>query len=87
MTMSTPTPPVSSLAASLNPSMSTASSAPASRATWHLASVEQTAMVRAPYPLATWMVAVPTPPAAPCTSTVSPFLSPPRSASANWAVR
>ena len=26
-------------------------------------------MVRAPYPLATWMVAVPTPPAAPCTST------------------
>ena len=32
-------------------------------------------MVRAPYPLATWMVAVPTPPAAPWTSTVSPSCS------------
>ncbi len=29
-------------------------------------------MVRAPRPLATWIVAVPTPPAAPWTSTVSP---------------
>ena len=44
-------------------------------------------MVRAPYPFATWMVAVPTPPAAPCTSTVSPFFSEPRSASAKCAVR
>ena len=38
-------------------------------------------------PLATWMVAVPTPPAAPCTSTVSPARSRPRSASAKCAVR
>ena len=34
-------------------------------------------MVRAPYPFATWMVAVPTPPAAPCTRTVSPVLQVP----------
>ena len=50
-------------------------------------SVLTTAITRAPYPLATWMLAVPTPPAAPCTSTVSPDSSPPRSASANCAVR
>ena len=35
----------------------------------------------APSPLATWIEAVPTPPAAPCTSTVSPSASRPRSTS------
>ena len=57
------------------------------RATSAFSSVLTTAIVRAPYPLATWIVAVPTPPAAPWTSTVSPVAHPPRSASANCAVR
>ena len=85
--MSTPSPSVSSITASLNPSSSTTSSAPALRASSPFSSVLTTAIARAPYPLATWIVAVPTPPAAPWTSTVSPSRSPPRSASAKCAVR
>ncbi len=65
----------------------TTSSAPAPRAKAAFSSVLTTAIVRAPKPLATWMVAVPTPPAAPWTSTVSPAAMSPRSASAKWAVR
>ena len=43
------------------------------------ASDDTTPIVRAPRPFATWIEAVPTPPAAPCTSTVSPACSRPRS--------
>ena len=42
------------------------------RATCSFSSLETTAIVRAPSPFATWSEAVPTPPAAPWTSTVSP---------------
>ena len=84
---STPWPPVSSFTASRKPSTRTVSSAPAAFATAAFSSVLTTAIVRAPYPFATWMLAVPTPPAAPWISTVSPAFSAPRSARANCAVR
>ena len=84
--MTTSAPP-SSLAWSFHgPSERSTSSAPASRATCSFSSLETTAMVRAPSPLATWSEAVPTPPAAPCTSTVSPSARRPRSFSAKYAV-
>ena len=44
------------------------------------------AMTRAPRTLPIWIAAVPTPPAAPRTSSVSPLLSWPRSTSAWWVV-
>ena len=82
-TMSTPRPSVSSLTASLNPSASTTSVAPAALATATLSSVLTTAMVRdAPHAGASRNVDVPMPPAAPCTSTVSPSASRPRVRSA-----
>ncbi len=72
-TMSTPRPSVSSFTASLNPSASTTSVAPAAVAIWPFSSVLTTAMVRdAPSAGASRRVEVPIPPAAPCTSTVSP---------------
>ena len=85
-TRSTP-PPDSSLAWSFHgPSLRTTSSAPASRATRSFSSVDTTAIVRAPRPLAIWRVAVPTPPAAPWTSTVSPSSRRPRVTSEKYAV-
>ena len=51
---------------------------PASRATRSFSSLDTTAIVLAPSPLATCSDAVPTPPAAPWTSTVSPSASRPR---------
>jgi len=69
-----------------SPSLRTTSSAPASRATRSFSSVETTATTRAPRPLPTWIAAVPVPPAAPCTSSVSPVRSAARRASAKWAV-
>jgi hypothetical protein len=78
ITTSTP-PPLSSFAWSFQgPSERTTPSAPASRATRSLSSVETTAIARAPRPFATCSAAVPTPPAAPCTSTVSPSRRRPR---------
>ena len=75
--MSTPRPPVSSLTASLKPSASTTSDAPAALATAILSSVLTTAMVRAaPHAGASRSVDVPMPPAAPCTRTVSPVGQP-----------
>ena len=72
-------PPESSFASSFQaPSLRTTSSAPASRATRSLSSFETTAITFAPDAFATWIVAVPTPPAAPCTSTHSPSFSWPR---------
>jgi len=86
--MSTPRPPVSSLTASLNPSASTTSDAPAALAAAILSSVLTTAMVRAaPQAGANRSVDVPTPPAAPCTKTVSPLASRPRVRSAWCTVR
>jgi len=41
----------------------------------HFSSLEAAAITRAPMALAIWMADVPTPPAAPSTSTVSPALS------------
>jgi hypothetical protein len=55
------------------------SSAPAARATSSFSSLDTTAIVFAPSPFATWMPAVPTPPAAPWISTVSPSSRRPRS--------
>ena len=43
-------------------------------------------MTRAPIPLPTWIAALPTPPAAPWTSSVSPSVRRPRRSSAKWAV-
>ena len=75
--MSTPRPFVSSLTASLKPSASTTSDAPAALAISILSSVPTTAMVRAaPHAGANRSVDVPMPPAAPCTSTVSPSAQP-----------
>ena len=63
MTTSTP-PPESSFALSLQGSSErSTSSAPASPATFAFSSVETTAIVRPPRPLATWRAALPTPPA------------------------
>ena len=82
-TMSTPRPSVSSLTASLKPSASTTSEAPAALAIAILSFVPTTAMVRAaPHAGANRSVEVPMPPAAPCTSTVSPSASRPRVRSA-----
>ena len=86
-TTSTPAPPVISFAASLNPSTSTAWSAPADRATSPLPSEDTTAITVAPRALANWMQATPTPPAAPCTSTVSPSARRQRVSSTKCAVR
>ena len=61
--------------------------APAASAVAFLASVLTTPITRAPMPLATWIVAVPSPPEAPCTRTDSPGCRCPRSCSANSAVR
>ena len=83
ITMSTPLPPVSSDTAFLKPSASTTSVAPAARATSTLSSVLTTAITdEAPSAGARRSVEVPIPPAAPCTSTVSPAASRPRSVSA-----
>ena len=76
MTMSAP--PAARTSSFHAPPERNTSSAPASRATASFASSETTANVRAPRPLATCSVAVPTPPAAPWTSTVSPGCSLPR---------
>ena len=82
ITTSTP-PPERSFASSFHgPSERSTSSAPASRATRSFSSEETTANVRAPSPFATCSAAVPMPPAAPWTSTVSPSASRPRSFSA-----
>ncbi len=85
-TMSTPPPEISFTWSFQGPSERTTSSAPASRAIRSFSSLETTAIVRAPRPFATCSDAVPTPPAAPCTSTVSPSASRPRSFSAKYAV-
>lgn len=45
---------------------------PALRATAAFSGMDTTAMTRAPSAAASWQAAMPTPPAAPCTSTVSP---------------
>ena len=88
ITMSTPLPPVSSATESLNPSASTTSVAPAARATSALSSELTTAITReAPSAGAIRRVEVPIPPAAPCTSTVSPLASRPRTVSAKYTVR
>jgi hypothetical protein len=77
--MSTPRPSVNPNTASLKPSASTTSDAPAASATATLSSVLTTAIVRdAPHAGASRSVEVPMPPAAPCTSTVSPSASRPR---------
>ena len=87
-TMSTPRPFVNSFAASLNPSASTTSVAPAARAISALSSVLTTAMTRdAPNTDANRSVDVPIPPAAPCTNTVSPDCSRPRTVRAKYMVR
>jgi hypothetical protein len=52
----------------------------------HFSSVDAAAITRAPIALAIWMAEVPTPPAAPSTSTVSPALSCARSTSAWYEV-
>ena len=83
---STTSAPPSSLTASLKASARTTSSAPASRATFSFSSEETTPITRAPSPFATWIDAVPTPPAAPWTSSVSPSLRRPRIFSAKYAV-
>ena len=57
-------------------------SAPMDLHSSHFSSVEAAAMTRAPMALAIWIADVPTPPAAPSTSTVSPALSCARSTSA-----
>jgi hypothetical protein len=62
-----------------------AASAPRPRQKLHLSSLEAAAMTFAPIALATWIADVPTPPAAPSTSTVSPACSAARSTSA-WCV-
>ncbi len=86
--MSTPLPPVSSATASLNPSASTTSVAPAARATSFFSSVLTTAITRlAPSAGAIRRVEVPMPPAAPCTSTVSPLARRARTVSAKNTVR
>src|SRR5436309_2738932 len=61
-------------------------SAPSSRHSAHFSSLEAAAMTRAPTAFAIWIAAVPTPPAAPRTSTVSPAFSSARSTSAWWLV-
>ncbi|CKS59533.1 Uncharacterised protein [Mycobacterium tuberculosis] len=87
-TMSTPRPFVSSCTASLNPSANTTSVAPATVASSAFSCVLTTATVRdAPSAGASRNVDVPIPPAAPCTSTVSPACSRPRTASAKYTVR
>ncbi len=63
---------MSSLTRARKPSASTTSSAPASRAAASLSGVDTTATVRAPQALASCSAAIPMPPLAPCTSTVSP---------------
>ena len=68
------------------PSERTTSSAPAARATRSFSSEDTTANVRAPRPLAICSTAVPTPPAAPCTSTLSPSARRPRNFSEKYAV-
>ena len=79
--------PPSALASSFHgPSERSTSSAPASRAIRSFSSVDTIAIVRAPSPLATCSEAVPTPPAAPCTSTVSPAARRPRLTSEKYAV-
>src|SRR5579884_3940684 len=85
-TTSTPPPETSFAWSFQGPSERTTSSAPASRATRSFSSPETTPIVRAPRPFATCRVAVPTPPAAPWTSTQSPSASRPRSFSAKYAV-
>ena len=54
-------------------------SAPSSLQSAHFSSVEAAAITLAPAALAIWMAAVPTPPAAPSTSTVSPAFKAARS--------
>ena len=85
-TTSTPFPPVSSFTASLKPSGAMASDAPACSARSRFSSVEATAITRAPIAVANWVAAIPIPPPAPCTSTVSPACSRPRWASAKCTV-
>jgi hypothetical protein len=51
----------------------------------HFSSLDAAAMTRAPSTLPIWIAAVPTPPAAPSTSSVSPALSWARSSRA-WCV-
>jgi hypothetical protein len=73
MTAWTPLPSVSPRTSSSHgPSERTASSAPIERAACSFASLETTAIERAPSAAAISSAAVPTPPAAPWTSTVSP---------------
>ena len=62
--------------------VSIVASAPAERQNAHLASLDAAAMTRAPAAFAIWIAALPTPPAAPSTSTVSPGFTCARSMSA-----
>jgi len=77
---------VSSFTASLKPSGAIASLAPAFSARSRFSSVEATAMTRAPIAVANWVAAIPIPPPAPWTNTVSPACSRPRWANAKWTV-
>ena len=69
------------------PLLSTAWSAPHRSANSRFASSPATAIVRSPSAFPSWTAAVPTPPAAPCTSSVSPACARARRTSANRPVR
>ena len=86
-TTSTPPPEMSFTWSFHSASERTTSSAPARRATSSFSSLETTAIAReAPRAFATCNAAVPTPPAAPWTSTCSPSFSCARSFSENSTV-
>ncbi|SKU39480.1 Uncharacterised protein [Mycobacteroides abscessus subsp. abscessus] len=80
-TMSTPAPPVASRTALAQPSSRGRTiSAPTLFTNSVAAVLFTTAITLAPMPLAIWIAAVPMPPAAPSTSTVSPARNCPRRA-------
>ncbi len=70
--MSTARSPIRSRTAASQPSLRTAWCAPHCKANSCFASSLTTATVRSPRARPSWIAAVPTPPAAPCTSSVSP---------------
>ena len=85
--MSTARSPVSSRTAVSQPSLRTAWCAPHRKANSRFCSSLTTAIVRSPMARPSWIAAVPTPPAAPCTSRVSPARAWARLTSAKSAVR